>query len=115
MVINILNEPPEAKDYEFIVAIPFDEDAGTYMFQGMYENGYFAEQKAIEVGGIIFHNPQIMGKRAPKKEMFYTFKGSWTWGINATSKAEAIRKFEEAYIEDYDIGDYEQIEEEEIY
>lgn len=58
--IKINNEPAYAKDYEFIVARKVDDE---YWFWGAYSNGFKAEQVAIEIGGIIFHNVRIQGKR----------------------------------------------------
>ena len=47
--------------------------------------------------------------------MYYNFVGSWYWGCFADSEEEAIKKFkEEAYPEELDIGEYEEITVEEI-
>lgn len=59
-VIKINNEPNYAKDYEFIVARKVD---GEFWFWGAYENGFRAEQAALEINGVVFHNVRIQGKR----------------------------------------------------
>lgn len=64
MTINILNEPNDAKDYEFVVAVPYGTN---FLFVGKYEVGHEAEEAAQEVGGIVFHNCLIQGKRRKKK------------------------------------------------
>ena len=57
----INNMPEYASDYEFIVAREVD---GEYWFWGAYADGFKAEKAAIEIGGVIFHNVRIQGKRA---------------------------------------------------
>ncbi len=59
--IKINNEPAYAKDYEFVVAREVD---GEYWFWGAYADGFKAEQAATEIGGVIFHNVRIQGKRS---------------------------------------------------
>ena len=59
--IKINNEPTYAKDYEFVVARLVD---GEYWFWGAYADGFKAEQAATEIGGVIFHNVRIQGKRS---------------------------------------------------
>ena len=59
-VIKINNEPKYASDYEFIVARKVDNE---YWFWGAYEDGFRAEKAAIEIGGVVFHNVRIQGKR----------------------------------------------------
>ena len=59
--IKINNEPAYAKDYEFVVAREVD---GEYWFWGAYADGFKAEQVATEIGGVIFHNVRIQGKRS---------------------------------------------------
>ena len=54
------NRPDYADDYEFVVARECD---GEYWFWGAYENGFTAEKAAREIGGVIFHNLRIQGKR----------------------------------------------------
>lgn len=56
----INNMPEYAKDYEFIVAREVDNE---YWFYGAYVNGFKAEQVAVEINGVIFHNVRIQGKR----------------------------------------------------
>ena len=51
--INIHNMSANAHNYEFIVA-RFCE--GDWWFYGAYNNGWKAEQVAIEVDGMVFHN-----------------------------------------------------------
>ena len=58
---RIKNCPDYAKDYEFVVVR--QDDNGDYWFWGAYENGFKAEQACLEIGGIIFHNVRIQGKR----------------------------------------------------
>ena len=69
MIINIINEPETAKDYEFVVGSPIDDER-TYFFQGMFKNGYDAEQCAKKCNGIVFHNVRIQGKRKSPKEKY---------------------------------------------
>lgn len=59
-IIKINNEPKYANDYEFIVARKVDNE---YWFYGAYENGFKAEQVALEINGVIFHNVRIQGKK----------------------------------------------------
>lgn len=59
--IKINNEPAYAKNYEFVVAREVD---GEYWFWGAYADGFKAEQAATEIGGVIFHNVRIQGKRS---------------------------------------------------
>lgn len=56
----IRNMPEYAKDYEFIVATEVDNE---FWFYGAYSNGFQAEQVAIEINGVIFHDVRIQGKR----------------------------------------------------
>lgn len=56
----IYNKPNYADNYEFVVAEKRD---GKYWFCGAYENGFEAEKAAHEIGGVIFHNVRIQGKR----------------------------------------------------
>jgi hypothetical protein len=51
--INIRNMSANANNYEFIVA-RFCE--GDWWFYGAYNDGWKAEQVAIEVDGMVFHN-----------------------------------------------------------
>ena len=59
-VVKINTEPKYANDYEFIVARKVDDE---YWFWGAYEDGFRAEQAALEINGVIFHNVRIQGKR----------------------------------------------------
>ena len=65
MTITIINEPEEARDYEFIVAMPLNpiDDTDRFLFMGMYENGYYADMAAERMGGIVIHNVRIQGRR----------------------------------------------------
>lgn len=60
MKIKINNEPDYAKDYEFVVARKVD---GELWFWGAYADGFKAEQAALEIDGVIFHNVRIQGVR----------------------------------------------------
>ena len=62
MTINIINEPFTGYEYEFTVVTPLYGD--DYLFMGHFENGYMAEQKALEVGGLVVHNVRIQGKKS---------------------------------------------------
>ena len=53
MEVKINNEPVYAKDYEFIVARECDNG---WWFWGAYADGYKAEQAALEINGVVFHN-----------------------------------------------------------
>lgn len=108
MTYNIINEPEEAKRYEFVVAKPMD-DEDTYLFIGMYKNVGEAEKAARDNGATIIHNVRIQGYEEPSKERHYTFSGTWSWDCFAESKEEAITKWEEAYYDDYEIDDYDDI------
>lgn len=59
-IIIINNKPEYANHYEFIVARECD---GEFWFWGAYENGYKADQVAMEINGVVFHNVKIQGKR----------------------------------------------------
>lgn len=65
MNITIINEPNDDFIYEFTVASELSD--GTYLFQGYFTNGFEAEKKALEIGGIIFHNVRIQGKKKKEK------------------------------------------------
>ena len=58
--IIIHNKPDYADDYEFVVARKCDNE---YWFWGAYEDGFKADKIASEIGGVIFHNVRIQGKR----------------------------------------------------
>ena len=60
MDIKINNEPSYARDYEFIVARKVENE---YWFWGAYEDGFIADRAASEIGGVVFHNVRIQGKR----------------------------------------------------
>ena len=36
-------------------------------------------------------------------EHYYEFTGTWSWGVWATSKEEAVKYFNHAYTEEFDI------------
>lgn len=101
MQMNIINEPETAKDYEFIVVQEVDND--TWLFIGAYENGFDAEEKAKSVGGVIIHNVRIQGKRKKIEKKRYEFSGTWYWDCWAKNEEDAIRQFENACPEDFDI------------
>ena len=58
----INNKPVYADDCEYIVAREID---GEYWFWGAYNNGFKAEQVALEIDGTIFHNVRIQGYKKP--------------------------------------------------
>ncbi len=58
--IIIHNKPDYADDYEFVVARKCD---GEYWFWGAYEDGFRADKAASEIGGVVFHDVRIQGKR----------------------------------------------------
>jgi hypothetical protein len=109
MTYNIINEPEDAKRYEFVVARPLDEE-GTYLFIGMYKDGFEADQKARAEGAVVFHNVRIQGYASPKPKKFYQFTGTWSWGCWAESREDAIAQFDESYSDEYDFGDYDTCE-----
>lgn len=55
---EIKNKPKYADNYEFIVASICD---GEYWFYGAYTDGFKAEQVAIAIDGVVFHNVRIQG------------------------------------------------------
>lgn len=59
-MLNLINAPDYASDYEFVVARPIDD---ALWFWGAFADGFKAEQVALEVGGVIIHNVRIQGKR----------------------------------------------------
>lgn len=61
--MTIHNKPDYADDYEFVVARRDANNAHEFWFWGAYENGFIAEKAAKEIGGVIFHNVRIQGKR----------------------------------------------------
>ncbi len=61
MEIRINNEPDYARNYEFVVCSVSSD--GEYWFYGAFSDGFRAEQVALEIGGIIFHNVRIQGVR----------------------------------------------------
>lgn len=58
--LQIQNIPAYAADYEFIVA---RQDNNKFWFWGAWTDGWKADQVAHEVGGVVFHNVKIQGKR----------------------------------------------------
>ena len=109
MTYNIINEPEEAKRYEFVVAKPIDYEEETYLFMGMFKDGFKAEQVARRNNAVVIHDVRIQGYKEPSRERHYTFSGTWVWDCCAESKEEAIAKWEESYIEDYELEDYDSI------
>ncbi len=103
MTINIINEPNEARNYEFVVAAPMSEE-DTYLFKGMFADGFMAEKCATECGGIIFHNVRIQGYKKPKNHYLVTI--SYCREIEAESEDEAYDKFDEE-IKDWDFNDFD--------
>lgn len=59
-MLNLINAPDYASDYEFVVARQIDD---ALWFWGAFADGFKAEQVALEVGGVIIHNVRIQGKR----------------------------------------------------
>lgn len=109
MTYNIIDEPKEAERYEFVVIKPVDYVEDIYLFVGMYKDGSEAEQAARDNNAIIIHNVQIQGYKEPSKKRHYTFSGTWYWDCCAESEEEAIAKWKEAYCEDYNLEDYDNI------
>ena len=58
--IIIHNKPDYADDYEFVVARERDDG---FWFWGAYEDGFKADKAASEIGGVVFHDVRIQGKR----------------------------------------------------
>ena len=58
--IIIHNKPDYADDYEFVVARKCDNE---YWFYGAYKDGFRADKAASEIGGVVFHNVRIQGKK----------------------------------------------------
>ncbi len=112
----IKNCPKDAFNYEFIVVT---KEGDNLIFQGCFKNGFEAENYATSFfdqgEASIVHNVRIQGYKEPPKEKGYTFSGSWSWSCYANSKDEAIAKFHnEAYAEELNISDYEEIIEEDV-
>ena len=42
-------------------------------------------------------------KVEPEEEHFYEFTGTWSWGVWAKSKEEAVERFNDTYIEDLNV------------
>lgn len=42
-------------------------------------------------------------KEKEEPEHYYEFTGTWSWGVWAKSKEEAVECFNNSYIEDFDI------------
>ena len=61
--IIIHNKPDYADDYEFVVARKCDDG---FWFWGAYEDGFKADKAASEIGGVVFHNVRIQGKKRGK-------------------------------------------------
>ena len=114
--MKIINCPKDAYNYEFIVVT---KEGDNLMFQKCFKNGFEAENYATSFFGqgnaLIVHNVRIQGYKEPPKKKYYTFSGTWSWGCYAESKEEAIEKFnDEAYIEEFDISEYDKITEEDV-
>ena len=105
MNFTIKDLPEKAKHYKYIIAMPSD-DIGDYEFFGGTDDPKDAATIAAATqGGIIIHNTNY----EPPKEKYYSFTGTWSAGVYATSQEEAIRLFCEMYPEDYDFSDYDNI------
>lgn len=100
MNITIINEPDNAKDYEFIVVTPLTDE--TYLFVGMFEDGLKADECATKCKGIIFHDVRIQGKRKPEPQKKY-FKIRYVIedALEAESEEEALEKFSDNQIMGY--------------
>lgn len=105
MTINIINEPDSAKYYEFVVATPINEEEGTYLFKGMFADGFMAEKCATECNGIIFHDVRIQGYKKPEPNHYWV-SITYSRQIEAESEEEAYDKFDEA-IEGWDFNDFD--------
>lgn len=103
MTYNIINEPEEAKRYEFVVAKPLDEE-GTYLFIGMYRNGFEADSRARDCGAVIFHNVQIQGYQEPPKPKKY-FKISRM--VEDVFEANSADEAEQFFYENESCGCYD--------
>ena len=89
MILNIINEPDDAKLYEFIVVRPLGDDE--YLYVGKYTNEETAKRIAQErQDGIIIHNTSIKGKR---KKRFVLALDVECDDIEADSIEEAKEKF----------------------
>lgn len=62
--MTVYNRPKSEYMYEFEVIIPMENDI--YTHNSYHTNGFIADQKATEVGGIILHNVRIQGKEKIK-------------------------------------------------
>lgn len=58
--MTIYNRPKSNYIYEFEVIIPMGDDM--YMHDSYHTNGFIADKKAVEVGGLIIHNVRVQGK-----------------------------------------------------
>lgn len=109
--LNIIDYPEDANHYEFVVVAPAGNNEMLYI--GSFTNGFAAERSAIAYNGFVIHNVRINGYEAPPKHK-YSFKGTWFWECEATSREAAIDKFEsECCPEDLEIAPYDDIYEEE--
>lgn len=59
--LNIIDYPDFASDYEFVV-VTKDEN-GMLHYDSCYADGFLAEQRCLNIGGIIVHNVRIQGVR----------------------------------------------------
>lgn len=63
--MTILNRPETKYIYEFEVVtfwMTNENEEEIYMHDSFYTNGFEAEQRALEIGGLIIHNVRIAGK-----------------------------------------------------
>ena len=105
--LNIINYPEDADNYEFVVITP--TTSGEMLYIGSFTNGLAAERSALACQGVVIHNVRINGYKAPPKHK-YSFKGTWFWECEATSREAAIDKFEnECCPEELEIAPYDDI------
>lgn len=111
-MFDIENCPAEAWNYEFIVCEVRDDKL---IYNGCCRSAYNADEAARSLNcGVVVHNVRIQGYREPKREKFYTFHGTWSWGCWAESEEKAIQKYyDEAYPDELDLNGYDYISEEE--
>ena len=63
--IRIINEPEMAANYEFVVVK--EDDDGNLLYDSHYADGFCAEKRCLEIGGVIVHNVRIQGVRKRKE------------------------------------------------
>lgn len=59
-MLKVIGRPETEYRYEFEVAKHIYKEL--YLHEGYFTNGFEAEQKAIEVGGIIIHDVRVAHK-----------------------------------------------------